>query len=74
MQAGRLHGTLAQVLGVSGSTLTKYRSNGLTAKQADRLAVRAGLHPGNIWSDWVDPVTDLFTRLRNQLDGTRWAA
>ena len=37
---------------------------GLTDWQADRLAVRHGLHPAQIWTDWVDaaltPLDHLF--------------
>lgn len=70
-----LPGTVAQVLGISGTTANRYRREGLSVKQADKLACRAGLHPANVWPEqWVDPVADLFTRLRNQLAGTRWAA
>lgn len=70
-----LPGTVAHVLGISGATANRYRREGLSVKQADTLACRAGLHPANVWPDqWVDSITDLFARLRKQLSGTRWAA
>ena len=41
-------------LGVSGSTMQKYRDEGVSARVADRLAVRAGYHPAEVWPEWVD--------------------
>lgn len=41
-------------LGLSGSTEQTYRRDGLSEKVADRLAVKAGLHPVNVWVDYID--------------------
>lgn len=44
----------ARELGLSGSTEQQYRRDGLSEKVADRLAVRAGLHPMNVWPAWLE--------------------
>ncbi len=36
-------------LGVSGSTEQSYRRSGVTLEVAERLALRAGLHPFEVW-------------------------
>lgn len=36
---------------------------GLTDWQADRLAVRHGLHPAQIWTDWVEAALTPLDRL-----------
>ncbi len=67
--AGRLglsaHKT-GELLQISGSTMQDYRARGLTEQVADRLAVRAGLHPACVWTDWVDngltPLDEVFLR------------
>ena len=41
-------------LGVSGSTLKKYRDDGVSERVADRLAVRAGFHPAEVWPEFAD--------------------
>jgi hypothetical protein len=41
-------------LRVSGSTAQKYRRDGMTAIVADGMAVRAGFHPQDVWSSWMD--------------------
>lgn len=42
-------------LGISGRTRNLIaQRGGLTEKQADRYAVRAGLHPYEVWQDWFD--------------------
>ena len=46
--------SLARELGVSGSMLSVYRTKGLTDAAADRLAVRAGWHPAEVWPEWFD--------------------
>lgn len=65
---------IADALGVTKRTVNRYRKSGLSRQKADALACRAGLHPACVWPGWVDETTHLFTRLRNQLAGTRWAA
>lgn len=56
-----LGGTLAgqaTLLGVHDSQLSRWREDGLTDRMADRCALRAGLHPRNVWGDaWDDVVT-----------------
>jgi hypothetical protein len=42
----------ALAFGVSREQAWRYRRHGLTERQADELAVRVGLHPGNVWRDW----------------------
>lgn len=42
----------AAKLHVSRATLARYETHGLDDRQADRCAVRAGLHPGNVWPEW----------------------
>ena len=42
------------VLGLSGSTAQDYRHNGMSWRVADRLAVKAGFHPGQVWPEWID--------------------
>lgn len=43
----------ALALGLSGSTEQDYRRRGLTERVADRLSVKAGLHPSFVWADWL---------------------
>lgn len=40
---------LARRLGVRDRTIHRWRIEGLTFDQADRLAVRVGFHPANVW-------------------------
>ena len=44
----------AIALGLSGSTQKDYRERGLTERVADRLAVKAGIDPYNVWPEMVD--------------------
>ena len=41
-------------VGLSGSSLTKARRDGLIESAADRYACRAGLVPWLVWSDWLE--------------------
>jgi hypothetical protein len=41
-------------LGCSGSTELEYRSRGVTERVADRLAVKAGLHPYVVWPEMAE--------------------
>jgi hypothetical protein len=43
-----------QQLRVSGRTAQEYRRDGVSALVADRLAVRAGFHPAEVWPSWWD--------------------
>jgi hypothetical protein len=47
-------GQLGRRLGVSGSTWQQYRSEGVSELVADRLAVKAGLHPALVWPELVE--------------------
>jgi hypothetical protein len=38
-------------LGISGRTRARLLRDGLTERQADRFAVRVGLHPWTVWPD-----------------------
>ena len=40
--------------GVSYDTMRPAARDGLTDKQADHWAVKAGLHPACVWPDWTD--------------------
>lgn len=42
-----------RVLRMSATTWVQMRHDGLSAVQADRVAVRIGLHPAEIWGDWA---------------------
>jgi hypothetical protein len=48
---------LAEACGMSGTTLRKVLEHGLSDLQADRYALRNGLHPaivwGPRWDDWA---------------------
>lgn len=43
---------LAELLDISPRTVHRYRRTGLSAMQADRIAVSAGFHPAEVWPDW----------------------
>ena len=43
---------LARMLDTNGVSVRRWRRTGLTADQADTLAVRAGLHPAEVWPGW----------------------
>ena len=55
--AAAMHLTIpaaCRALRISGSTEQQYRRDGVTDKVADRLAIRAGFHPYEIWPDMAD--------------------
>lgn len=52
--AGMSEAALGRAVGLSGSTLKKAREWGLVADAADRYAIRAGLHPAEVWPTWLD--------------------
>ncbi len=33
-------------------TVQRWRHDGLSPRQADRAAIRAGFHPANVWPSW----------------------
>jgi hypothetical protein len=45
---------LARKLNLSGTTWQEYRDLGVSAHVADGLAVKAGLHPFNVWPELAD--------------------
>lgn len=44
----------AFLLGVSQPTVRRLRMAGLSVDQADAYAVRAGMHPMEVWRTWPD--------------------
>ncbi len=48
---------LADTSGIARSSLTRWRRRGLTFDQADLLAVRLQLHPGELWPHWWSSAT-----------------
>jgi uncharacterized Zn finger protein (UPF0148 family) len=50
--SGLTEAAFGRSVGLSGSTLKKARTSGLTESAADRYATRAGLHPFEVWEDW----------------------
>ena len=49
-------GIIAEALGVSRTTVSTWRNKGraLTIWQADKYAIKLGMHPQEIWTDWYD--------------------
>ena len=35
-------------------TIQRWKTNGIPLYSADRLAIRLGVHPANIWPQWTD--------------------
>lgn len=56
----------ARALDLAGSTAQEYRRKGVTERVADRLAVKAGLHPMNVWPNFSDDVEAERLRLRRE--------
>ena len=50
--------TVAELLGVHRRAVSRAREHGLTDRMADRWACRLGVHPGTVWSEWWDIITD----------------
>ena len=48
---------IAQATDSTRRTVQRWRHQGLSARQADRAAVRAGFHPANIWPHWYRATT-----------------
>ena len=44
------YGSVFKVL--AGSTVKRYREQGVPAMSADRLACMCGMHPVDLWADW----------------------
>lgn len=51
---GATEAAASRALGLSGSTMQHYRTHGVSEKVADRLAVKAGLHPFEVWPEMVE--------------------
>ncbi len=47
-------GKVASVLNMEPSNIYRWRQYGLTWFTADRIAVKMGLHPAEIWPQWFD--------------------
>jgi hypothetical protein len=48
---------LADVFGVSRGTIVRWRNEedaAFTLWQADKYAIKIGMHPQEIWTDWYD--------------------
>jgi hypothetical protein len=43
---------LARVSGYPLRTINRWKTSGIPRYSADRLAIRLGLHPANIWITW----------------------
>lgn len=50
---------IARRVGVGRRWVRRYRRVGLTARQADQWATRAGLWPEHVWPHWEPPEPDL---------------
>ena len=50
--SGLTPAALGRKVGLSGSTLQNARARGFSLDAADRYAVRAGLHPLEVWDDF----------------------
>ncbi len=50
--------TVAELLGVHRRAVSRAREHGLTDRMADRWACRLGVHPGTVWPQWWDIITD----------------
>lgn len=53
LEAHARHG-LAHSLGISTDTYRLAMERGLSDTKADRYAIRLGVHPSEVWEDWVD--------------------
>jgi hypothetical protein len=47
---------IGELLGVNRTVISRWRNNptNFNIWQADKYAVRLGLHPSEIWTDWYD--------------------
>ena len=44
---------IARQTGMTARTIQRYKTDGLTHNQADRIAVALGRHPSELWTDWL---------------------
>lgn len=56
----------ARTLGLSGSSYKSHRTRGVTELVADRLAVKAGLHPFEVWPEMAQAAVDEATERRRE--------
>ena len=49
---------MAELLGSTNTNVSRYRRKGMPVEVADRLAVRLGLHPAQLWPSWFDDAED----------------
>jgi len=58
--------TLAEIVHVDPSTITRHMEGGLTLTEADEWCMALGVHPAEIWPAWSDVANealDLFELL-----------
>lgn len=70
---------VCETLHISGRTFKRMRDEGLTERQADRLACKLGLPTGFVWPEWFreTPTDVLFARYalaRTQFERARVSA
>jgi hypothetical protein len=53
------HAMIAELAGVKRATVAQWTQRGLSAFQADRVAVAVGMHPAEVWADWWDATGSL---------------
>jgi hypothetical protein len=58
-------------LGISGRTEQEYRRDGMSEKVADRMAVKAGLHPFSVWPEMADHAIESVDTSRRATDAAR---
>lgn len=46
--------TLALAVGARRTSVYRWRRNGLSVLQADRIAIALGLHPSTLWPEWYN--------------------
>ena len=46
-------GQIAQYLGLSTRNIYRYRDDHMSICQADKMSTSIGLHPANIWPEWL---------------------
>ena len=51
---------ICDVLGISADLVARFREEGLTVEEADKVACKLLEHPGSIWPEWFDikPIPD----------------
>jgi hypothetical protein len=49
---------LLRAIGTTTKRYSYYRENGLSIDLADKWSERLGLHPAEVWPNWVEAVLD----------------